>query len=318
MYDTGCPPDPPCRWETTVTRLLRTFLVLVAVTGVGLLVGAGYAVAVRSSAHASGRTPAPDPAGAATPEQSTPPSSEPSTTDAAPTPTASPSETPTTSPTPSPTGPPALWALGATGTKVRGVEARLAQLDLLSTRWVDGYYGTATRNGVAQLQATHGLPQTGAVDAVTWATLRGLTHLPTQAELYPTVSTQTRAMNLDKRCLTGHVLCIDKTSRQLAWVVDGRVTMTLDVRFGSEFHPTREGQFTVFEKDIDHVSTLYGSKMPYSMFFSGGEAVHYSSDFAARGYAGASHGCVNVRDKAGIAKLFGLVHLGDKVVVYRG
>ena len=57
--------------------------------------------------------------------------------------------------------------------------------------------------------------------------------------------------------------------------------------------------------------------MPYSMFFSRGQAVHYSSDFAARGYAGASHGCVNVRDYAGLASLFGQVSTGDKVVVYR-
>ena len=62
-------------------------------------------------------------------------------------------------------------------------------------------------------------------------------------------------------------------------------------------------------------STLYGSSMPFSMFFSGGEAVHYSSDFAARGYAGASHGCVNVRDYNGLASLFDQVQLGDKVIV---
>ena len=74
--------------------------------------------------------------------------------------------------------------------------------------------------------------------------------------------------------------------------------------------------FRVGWKSRDHVSTLYGSTMPYSMFFSGGQAVHYSSDFAARGYTGASHGCVNVRDFAGIASLFGQVNLGDKVVVY--
>lgn len=296
--------------ETDVPRVIRTFLVLVAVTGVGLLVGVGYAAAQR---HSSTSGPSLDPAGAPT---------TPTPTDSAtgsPTPSSSDPATPTPSTTtPSPSGPPALWSLGATGTKVRGLEARLAQLDLLSTRWVDGYYGTATRNGVSTFQAAHGLSQTGAVDAVTWATLRGLTHLPTHDELYPKVVTQTRAMNLDKRCLTGHVLCIDKTSRQLAWVVDGKVQMTVDVRFGSEFHPTREGQFSVYAKDIDHVSTLYGSKMPYAMFFSGGEAVHYSSDFAARGYAGHSHGCVNVRDRAAIAKLFDLVHLGDKVVVYRG
>ena len=57
--------------------------------------------------------------------------------------------------------------------------------------------------------------------------------------------------------------------------------------------------------------------MPFSMFFSRGQAVHYSSDFAARGYAGASHGCVNVRDYAALASLFDQVRTGDKVVVYR-
>ena len=65
------------------------------------------------------------------------------------------------------------------------------------------------------------------------------------------------------------------------------------------------------------MSTIYDTSMPYAMFFSGGQAVHYSADFAARGYSGASHGCVNVRDKAKIAALFDQVKPGDKVVVYR-
>ena len=47
--------------------------------------------------------------------------------------------------------------------------------------------------------------------------------------------------------------------------------------------------------------------MPFAMFFSGGQAVHYSPDFAATGYAGASHGCVNIRDYDAIA---GLVRRG--------
>ena len=119
------------------------------------------------------------------------------------------------------------------------------------------------------------------------------------------------------RCRTGRVLCIDKTSSSLRWVVDGSVRTTLDVRFGSEFTPTREGQFSVYWKDADHVSTLYGSAMPLSMFFSGGQAVHYSSDFASRGYYGASHGCVNVRDYDELASLFAQVSTGDRVVVYR-
>jgi lipoprotein-anchoring transpeptidase ErfK/SrfK len=56
--------------------------------------------------------------------------------------------------------------------------------------------------------------------------------------------------------------------------------------------------------------------MPYAMFFSGGQAIHYSADFAANGYNGASHGCVNVRDRAAIARLFDLARVGDKVIVY--
>jgi len=111
-------------------------------------------------------------------------------------------------------------------------------------------------------------------------------------------------------------MCIDKTTRKLYWVVDGSVKKIMDARFGALSTPTREGQFAVYYKDRDHVSGLYGSAMPFSMFFSGGQAVHYSSDFAARGYLGASHGCVNIRDYSGIAWLFDQVKIGDKVVVY--
>ena len=92
--------------------------------------------------------------------------------------------------------------------------------------------------------------------------------------------------------------------------------MTVDTRFGGSSTPTREGVFSVDWKTRDHVSSLYDCSMPFAMFFSGGQAVHYSSDFAAVGYNGASHGCVNVRDYDGIAALFDQVVVGDKVVVY--
>ena len=112
------------------------------------------------------------------------------------------------------------------------------------------------------------------------------------------------------------MLCIDKSSSTLRWVVDGKVQQTLDARFGASTTPTREGVFHVYLKDADHVSRLYGSSMPYAMFFYGGQAVHYSSDFAAVGYAGASHGCVNIRDYDGVAHLYDQVRVGDTVVVY--
>ena len=112
------------------------------------------------------------------------------------------------------------------------------------------------------------------------------------------------------------MLCVDKSTRTLRWVVDGEAQKTFDVRFGGEFTPTREGAFSVSYKNRDHVSSLYDTSMPFAMFFSGGQAVHYSPDFAAVGYAGASHGCVNVRDYDGIAWLFDQVQVGDKVIVY--
>ena len=101
------------------------------------------------------------------------------------------------------------------------------------------------------------------------------------------------------------------------YVVNGVVKMQLDVRFGAQKTATREGAFSVGWKSRNHVSKLYDSPMPYAMFFSGGQAVHYSSDFAARGYAGGSHGCVNVRDLGKIKWLFDQVKVGDKVIVYR-
>ena len=117
--------------------------------------------------------------------------------------------------------------------------------------------------------------------------------------------------------MTGRAMCVDKTSRSLRWVVDGVVQTRVDVRFGSDELPTREGAFSVFRKSRDHVSSLYDTPMPFAMFFSGGQAVHYSPDFAATGYDGASHGCVNVRDYDAVRRLFDQVHLGDKVIVYR-
>ena len=141
-----------------------------------------------------------------------------------------------------------------------------------------------------------------------------MTRKPTAAELNPPTSRP--VAKPDKRCLTGRVLCISKNSRTLSWMIDGQVVSTMDVRFGSQYTPTREGTFSIYWKSRHHVSTIYHTAMPYAMFFSGGQAVHYSADFAARGYSGASHGCVNVRDEGKIAALFDQVRTGDKVVIY--
>ncbi|MFJ2767494.1 L,D-transpeptidase family protein [Streptomyces sp. NPDC087300] len=214
-----------------------------------------------------------------------------------------------------PTVPPkTLLARGARGGQVRELQARLRQVAWFQQN-PTGTYGPATAGAVKGFQGKRGLPRTGTVDTVTWQRLRAMTREPTRLELY--AGGGIPPAKPDPRCLTGRVLCIAKSSRTLTWMVDGKAVSTMDVRFGAQYTPTREGTFSVYWKSRHHVSTLFHTAMPYAMFFSGGQAVHYSSDFAARGYNGASHGCVNVRDEKKIAKLFGEVRKGDKVVVYK-
>lgn len=237
------------------------------------------------------------------PKRSTPPA------DDDPKPSATPS-----APAPAPAAPATvLWSRGDSGRDVRELQARLRQVAWLYDG-PTGSYDDLTERAVKGFQGKRGLPRTGKTDTVTWKRLKDMTREPGKWELYLMGGQPADAP--DARCLTGRVLCISKTSRTLRWMIDGRTVTTVPVRFGSVGTPTREGVFSVYWKSRHHVSTLYDSPMPYAMFFSGGQAVHYSADFAAHGYAGGSHGCVNVRDEAAIAELFAQVRNGDKVVVH--
>lgn len=129
-------------------------------------------------------------------------------------------------------------------------------------------------------------------------------------------------VKLPTQCLVpGRVMCISKADSKLRFVQDGKVRLVLDARFGDARGPgfrTREGSFTVFRKVRHDVSTQYNNApMPYSMYFSGGQAVHYSYSFAAEGYSGASHGCVNIRDMSKLVWLYNRVPVGTAVFIYR-
>jgi len=210
---------------------------------------------------------------------------------------------------------PAIMACGSQGDRVRGLQARLQQIGWYSGN-VTGFYGSVTTTAVRGFQARRAIPITGQVDQRTLDRLVAMTHQPTANELR-NITPTTSSGKLDPRCMTGRALCISKRTNSLVWVINGRPQLRTDVRFGSYQTPTREGSFNVGWKSRNHFSTIYHTSMPYAMFFSGGQAVHYSSDFAARGYSGASHGCVNVRNLSAIAVLFDQVRVGDKVIVYR-
>ncbi len=302
-------------------RILRRLALTLVIAS--MLAGIGYAavyVADRGlpsrsttgpeahSSQAGSRVIDPDP-GTTGPSRTPEPTSTPETTE--------PPEPPVEEPDPVTLPGETLMGPGDQGDRVRRVQSRLRQIDWFEGD-VTGVYGDITTASVRGFQGKREIPVTGEVDQRTLDLLHGMTTEPTKAELNNEVPSSNGNVPgaLDPRCSSGRVLCIDKSSSTLRWVVDGEVRMTVDTRFGGSATPTREGVFSVFMKNRDHVSSLYDSPMPFAMFFSRGQAVHYSSDFAAVGYNGASHGCVNVRDYDGIAALFDQVVVGDKVVVY--
>lgn len=193
---------------------------------------------------------------------------------------------------------------GATGWRVTRVQERLQwlgypiRLEARAAALLDPSTGAAVR----ALQAKFGRPATGVVGPVTW-------HLLTQLARTPG--------RLPAACRAEESICIDLTTRLVRHVVDGRPTLTMDARFGTSGEDTRVGSFRVQRKSRDHVSSRYGTAMPFALFFSGGQAVHYSPYFARDGYAGGSHGCVNLRDFTGARRLFDHVRVGTRVLVYR-
>ena len=227
-----------------------------------------------------------------------------------PVPTA-PVETPAGEPAPPAEAPPAAAAPsrlplreGATGWRVREVQERLewlgypiAQGNLDRERM-----GASTVAAVRLFQSKFGFRPTGVVGAGTWDLLRQLAGRPGR---------------LPRACLGERTICIDKTQRLVRLVEKDRPVLTLDARFGFEAAATREGTFRVHMKSRDHTSSLYRTWMPFALFFSGGQAVHYSPYFARDGYNGASHGCVNLRDFKAAAWLFDRVPMGTRVHVYR-
>lgn len=159
---------------------------------------------------------------------------------------------------------------------------------------------------------------TGALLTTTTPATADAAPAATVAVTPPPVRLVPGTLRLDRRCLTGHILCVNKRTRKVVFMADGKPQQVMDARFGCAATPTRDGHWLIFRKSRHQVSTLYRTPMPWAMFFSGGQAVHYSPDFAARGYRGCSHGCVNVRDRAKIAWTFDRIRVGDSVLVYWG
>ena len=180
----------------------------------------------------------------------------------------------------------------------------------LSGRWSRSQTSRADSTGWYTIPLTYGLNTPGTYQyRVGASTSVGTAYSPS--------FTLTRtSFRMDSRCMTGRAFCASKDQRKMAWMIDGKIIEIIDVRFGAPSYPTRNGAFEIYWKNADHVSSLYNVSMPYAMFFSGGQAIHYSADFNRVGYAGGSHGCINVGSLSTAARIFNAARVGDKVIVY--
>ena len=183
------------------------------------------------------------------------------------------------------------------------------------------YFGSATAGGLKRWQNAMGYDSTGIITVGDgqWnqlkqqyrplsATLRTIDH-----RTLAWAKSQDKAIDINKRTRKLALVTYNKTTKQY------RVAQALDVRVGDARGPqyvTRDGDWKIYLKEVNHYSTLYNVNMPYSMFFSGGEAIHYSADFARVGYSSASHGCANIRNKQGMASLYKNSFVGEHVVVH--
>ncbi len=193
---------------------------------------------------------------------------------------------------------------GATGWRVRHVQERLLWLgyDIYPGNLDNERVGESTVKAVKAFQSKFGFRPTGKVGTGTYELLDDVAGRPGR---------------LPKACRGELTICIDKAQRLVRLVEKDEVVLTLDARFGFVGAETNEGTFRIHLKSRDHTSSLYRTWMPFALFFSGGQAVHYSPYFARDGYNGASHGCVNLRDYTKARWLFDQVPVGTRVHVYR-
>jgi lipoprotein-anchoring transpeptidase ErfK/SrfK len=110
------------------------------------------------------------------------------------------------------------------------------------------------------------------------------------------------------------VVTVDLAAQVLSVFRGGYEIGTAVMVYGADDKPTPLGVFAVSQKDATHVSNLYDAPMPYMLRLTNdGISIHGSpvgSDLA-------THGCVGV-PKPFAKLLFGVVKLGDRVIVSRG
>ncbi|CAM2174723.1 L,D-transpeptidase family protein [Paraburkholderia sacchari] len=128
-------------------------------------------------------------------------------------------------------------------------------------------------------------------------------------------------------CTTAkRIICADKTTYVATAYINGEPQFSFPFRPGDgrgASFATGDGHGRIDWKSRHHVSSLYGTPMPYAMFIAWdkdsrrGQAFHLSYDFQREGYDGFSHGCMGVGSEAVMQRMWETFKPGDEVYTYR-
>lgn len=88
-------------------------------------------------------------------------------------------------------------------------------------------------------------------------------------------------------------IVVSKQNQTIWSLKDGKISHRFKTSTGEGGYDTRAGWFDVYLRQTLHHSKLYDVDMPYSLFFSGGQAIHASTALRRLG-SPASHGCVRL------------------------
>jgi lipoprotein-anchoring transpeptidase ErfK/SrfK len=112
-------------------------------------------------------------------------------------------------------------------------------------------------------------------------------------------------------CGAGPEACVD-LSEQKAWLLDGEggvVRGPLPITSGTLEDPTPAGDFRVTWRNIDHVSSITGTPMPYSVFFD-----HRGRAFHEGSLERPSLGCIHLAHDDAVA-FWNALQVGDSVKI---
>jgi len=112
------------------------------------------------------------------------------------------------------------------------------------------------------------------------------------------------------------VVQVSKAKQTMYVYVDGRLAYVWPVSTAAWGYYTPDGIYYPTTLDAYHRSGRYGVPMPYSIFFTGGYAIHGSYDIGHLGYP-ASHGCIRLHPENAGA-LYDLVRSSNSTQIIVG